>query len=51
MGRITVSISDDLEEEFRRAVAVSLGFKKFGNLRIAVEDALRNWIRDKQASV
>lgn len=43
MGRIDVILRDDLEKEFRMAVAKSLGMKK-GNLTVAIEDAIRQWV-------
>lgn len=38
-----IVISDELEDAFRKAVAVKLGLKK-GNVSIAVEQAMKNWI-------
>lgn len=43
MGRIDIVISDELEEDFRKAVAVKLGLKK-GNVSIAVEQAIKEWL-------
>jgi hypothetical protein len=43
MGRIDVILPDDLENEFRAEVARMLGMKK-GNLSIAIEEAIREWI-------
>jgi len=34
---------DDLEKEFREEVSKNLGFKK-GNLQIAIEEAIKEWI-------
>jgi len=45
--KINVTISEELDREFRKAVAEFLGFKR-GNLRIAVEEALRLWIKAKR---
>jgi len=47
MGRIDVILGDDLEKEFRMAVATSLGMKK-GNLTVAIEDAIRKWVEAKR---
>jgi hypothetical protein len=43
MGQISLVIDDKLDAEFREVVAKQLGFKK-GNLKIAIEQALRLWI-------
>ncbi len=43
MGRMDIVISDELENEFRKIVAVKMGLKK-GNVSIAVEEALREWL-------
>ena len=43
MGRIDAIISDDLETEFRKEVSMSLGMKK-GNLSLALEEAMKQWI-------
>ncbi|HPY72454.1 MAG: hypothetical protein PHN90_02975 [Methanothrix sp.] len=47
MGQLNVVIDDDLDGEFRDAVAKRLGMKK-GNLKIAIEQAIRNWIDQKE---
>ena len=47
MGRIDVILGDDLEKEFRMAVAKELGMKK-GNLTVAIEDAIRQWVEAKR---
>jgi hypothetical protein len=44
MGKLTIEISEELEQKFRKAVADTKGFKK-GNLGIAVEEALEDWIK------
>jgi hypothetical protein len=46
MGQISVVIDDDLDAEFRAAIANRLGLKK-GNIKIAIEDAIRSWIDQK----
>jgi hypothetical protein len=44
MGRITLTLSDELDSRLRKVVSETLGFKK-GNLQIAVEEALEEWIK------
>jgi hypothetical protein len=46
MGQISVFIDDDLDTEFRVAIAKKLGLKK-GNIKIAIEEAIRLWIDQK----
>jgi len=46
MGQISVFIDDDLDTEFRAAIANTLGLKK-GNIKIAIEEAIRLWIDQK----
>jgi len=43
MARINLVIDDDLDEQFRSEVAKRLGMKK-GNIKIAIEEAIRIWI-------
>lgn len=43
MARMNFVLDDKLDEEFRKAVSERLGMKK-GNIQIAVEEALRDWI-------
>jgi hypothetical protein len=47
MGAIKIILRDDLEMEFRDEVYKQLGMKK-GNLTIAVEEAIQNWIDLRQ---
>lgn len=47
MGRIDVILPDDLEDEFRKTVAETLGMKK-GNLKKAVVEAIQMWIKKKR---
>jgi len=47
MGAIKIILSDELELEFRNEVFKQLGMKK-GNLTIAVEEAIQNWIDLRQ---
>jgi hypothetical protein len=46
MARINLVIDDELDEQFRNEVAKRLGMKK-GNLKIAIEDAIKVWIRSE----
>lgn len=43
MGKIYVVLPDELEERFRETVFNRLGMKK-GNLTIAIEEAIVDWI-------
>lgn len=46
MGRIDVILPEDLEEEFRTAVAKELGMRR-GNLTLAMQEAIRLWIETR----
>jgi len=46
MGRITLTLRDDLDKRLRQTVFETLGFKK-GNLQLAIEEAIEAWINDK----
>lgn len=46
MGRITITLNDELDKKLRETVSDTLGFKK-GNLQVAIEDALEEWIEKK----
>jgi len=46
MGRIDIVLPDDLEKKFRQEVALRLGLKK-GNISIAIEEAIKDWINKK----
>jgi len=46
MGKMNITLSDELEKKFRETVAQTLGFKK-GNLQLAIEEALREWIKEQ----
>jgi DNA-directed RNA polymerase specialized sigma24 family protein len=48
MARINLVIDDELDDLFRREVAKRLGMKK-GNIKIAIEEALRCWINHPQS--
>lgn len=41
--KINITISKELDQKFRKAIADNLGFKR-GNLQIAIEEALELWI-------
>ncbi len=43
MGRMLITISDELEKEFRETIAKVYGVKK-GAISRAVEEAIRMWI-------
>ena len=44
MGRLNVTISDDLEERFRKEVGKRLGAKK-GVISKAFKEAIEQWIK------
>lgn len=46
MGRLNVSISDDLEEKFRKEVGRRLGAKR-GSLSKAFAEAVELWMRKR----
>lgn len=43
MARINLVIDDEIDKQFRDEVARRLGMKK-GNIKIAIEQAMRLWI-------
>lgn len=45
MGRITITLKDELDKKLRATVSDTLGFKK-GNLQVAIEEALEAWIKE-----
>ena len=47
MGKMNIDISDELDEQFRKAVFNRFGMKK-GNLTMAIEEALEEWINKKE---
>lgn len=47
MGNIKVILPDELEKEFREEVFKQLGMKK-GNLTLAIEEAIREWIKSRK---
>jgi hypothetical protein len=46
MGKITLTLNDKLEKEFREEVFKRLGMKK-GNMQTAIEEAIELWIKGK----
>ena len=46
MARITITLNDDLDKKLRETVAHTIGFKK-GNLQVAIEEALDQWIEQQ----
>ena len=46
MGKIHLSINDEIEEKFRMAVARKKGYKK-GNLGESIEEAMKLWVSKK----
>ena len=47
MDRITFKIDEKLDEEFRIVIAQTRGIRK-GVIAQALEEAIRNWIRDEK---
>lgn len=47
MGNIKVILPDELEKEFREEVFKQMGMKK-GNLTIAIEEAIGEWIASRR---
>ena len=50
MGRIVVELDEELEKAFRNEVAKRLGMKK-GNMKAAIEKAIKMWIEAKDISI
>ncbi|MBI3259247.1 MAG: hypothetical protein HYZ54_07230 [Ignavibacteriae bacterium] len=50
MGRIDVVLTDELERKFREEVVKRLGFKK-GNISIAIEEAIKDWLNKKSGKM
>ena len=44
MGKVTIDIPDDLDEQFREAVFNRFGMRK-GNLTTAIEEAIKEWVK------
>jgi len=47
MGKINLTVSDELEKRFREEVFRRLGMKK-GNIQIAIEEAIKLWIENRK---
>lgn len=47
MARINLVIDDEIDKQFRDEVAKRLGMKK-GNIKIAIEEAMKLWIERKR---
>jgi hypothetical protein len=47
MARITITLKDELDKKLRETVSDTIGFKK-GNLQIAIEEALEEWVKAKR---
>lgn len=47
MGKISISIPDDLEEELRKKAMEKFGMKK-GHLSKAAEEAISEWLKEQK---
>jgi hypothetical protein len=47
MGKLTLTLNDELEKRFRDEIYKRFGMKK-GNLQIAVEEAIELWIKARK---
>jgi hypothetical protein len=47
--KINLTINADLEKEFREAISMKYGYKK-GNLQLAIEEAVKDWIEKQNLS-
>jgi hypothetical protein len=45
--KLIVDISDEMDEEFRKALIETFGFKK-GVIKKAVEEAIQAWIKESK---
>jgi len=50
MGKITVTVDDHIEEEFRKVVAQKYGARK-GALGAAITEAMKMWIAKAKADL
>ncbi len=46
MGKITISLSDEIEKRLREHVTKTYPEKPFGKLSKVVEDALKEWFKN-----
>jgi hypothetical protein len=47
MGKLTLTLNDELEKRFRDEIYKRLGMKK-GNMQTAIEEAIESWIKAKK---
>jgi len=47
MGKLTLTLNDELEKKFRDEIYKRLGMKK-GNMQVAIEEAIELWIKEKK---
>ncbi len=47
MGKITISLRDDLEKQLREYVTKNYPIKPFGKLSYVVEEALKEWFKNR----
>lgn len=47
MGKLTLTLNDELEKKFRDEIYKRLGMKK-GNMQIAIEEAIEQWIKPRR---
>jgi hypothetical protein len=48
VGKLNISLSDELEEKFRKVVFEKFGMKK-GNINKAFEEAIDDWIQKNKS--
>lgn len=46
MGKLTLTLNDELEKRFRDEIYKRLGMKK-GNMQAAIEEAIALWIKTR----
>ena len=46
--KINLTIDQDLERKFREAISKKYGYKK-GNMQLAIEDAIKDWIQKQES--
>jgi len=47
MGKLTLTLNDELEKRFRDEIYKRFGMKK-GNIQTAIEEAIEFWIKSKK---
>jgi len=45
MGKITITLSDDIEKKLRQFVTAKYPEKPYGKLSEVVEEALKDWLK------